>query len=176
MHPPPSLAHMKARPPLAPAFGGPQPPPLGGSRPPLAPGLGGVPQPLPVAHSVPPRLVLPPQVSEPFAPPVIKAPPLITLPVASTAALSSSVPPSLSREPQAEEDDEYDPFSTEPRQPALRDPYKAMGEVDMLLLGEHTGFFDEWSRRRRSFEATASLDTGGLGSRADAFASMGVGA
>lgn len=57
-----------------------------------------------------------------------------------------------------EDDDEYDPFSTEPSQaaPVLRDPRQAMAEVDELLLGENTGFFAAWPVGSRPAPLTAA--------------------
>lgn len=56
--------------------------------------------------------------------------------------------PSPARPPPQDED-EYDPFSTEPNQgPPVRNPREAIAEIDHLLVGEATSFFEAWQRQQ----------------------------
>jgi len=83
------------------------------------------------------------------------------LPVIAPVAAVSSSPLAA----PVEDDDEYDPFSTEPQNgsaPRPRNHREAMPEIDALLLGESSGFFDTWqngqpsSKRQRNRNRTAS--------------------
>lgn len=53
-----------------------------------------------------------------------------------------TAPAQASAAEDGEEEEEYDPFSTGPEQ-APKDPAEAMVQIDLLLLGERSGFFEE---------------------------------